>query len=285
MFDMRAYVVSLIAVFLALAIGILLGTVVVDKGVLVEQQKSLLQNIQAQITELRQRNNELREQAKRSDEFATRVYSDVIANRLAGKNILLIVTPGASAKVKKELTDTISTAGGNLSVMAITSNTLEFEDQRVFNQIMAYFPGEDLVRQDYLRRIAQELAVDLNGEKEFSFSSLLSNLNLIVLEGAWPNKPDAVVVMGEEERKINNFLVNFVLPFAGKLKEMAVPVIITELENSETSYITKYKQAGAAATVDNIDTIYGKVALVYALNGSRGNFGTKKTADRLLPPL
>jgi hypothetical protein len=285
MFDMRAYIVSLIAVFLALAIGILLGTVVVDKGVLVEQQKSLVGKIQNQINELRQRNNELRDAVKRSDEFAARVFPDATANRLAGKHVLLVVTPGASARIKKELIDTIGFAGGNLSVMTITSSTLQLEDQRVRDQVVAYFPGEDMVQKGYLRRVAQELAVDLRGEKEFAFSGLLNSLNLIIVEGPWPSKPDTVVVMGDEAKNTNSFLTSFIIPFLGKLREVTIPVVVTELEGSEASQIPKYRQAGATATVDNVDTIYGKTALVYALNGASGNFGTKKTADRLLPPL
>ena len=35
----------------------------------------------------------------------------------------------------------------------------------------------------------------------------------------------------------------------------------------------------------SIDLISGRVALVYALNGSEGNYGIKPTADRLLPRL
>jgi hypothetical protein len=37
--------------------------------------------------------------------------------------------------------------------------------------------------------------------------------------------------------------------------------------------------------VDSVDLVSGRVALVYALNGSEGNYGVKATADRLLPDL
>jgi hypothetical protein len=37
--------------------------------------------------------------------------------------------------------------------------------------------------------------------------------------------------------------------------------------------------------VDSVDLVSGRVALVYALNGSEGNYGFKATADRLLPAL
>ena len=40
-----------------------------------------------------------------------------------------------------------------------------------------------------------------------------------------------------------------------------------------------------AASVDNVDQLAGKVALVLALDGADGNFGVKDTADSLLPDL
>jgi len=52
-----------------------------------------------------------------------------------------------------------------------------------------------------------------------------------------------------------------------------------------TSSISFFTSNGATATVDSVDLISGRVALVYALNGTEGNYGVKATADRLLPAL
>ncbi|MDH7570657.1 MAG: copper transporter, partial [Armatimonadota bacterium] len=39
------------------------------------------------------------------------------------------------------------------------------------------------------------------------------------------------------------------------------------------------------STVDGVDTPLGKIALVYALAGRRGHYGTKPTAEKVLPDL
>jgi hypothetical protein len=39
------------------------------------------------------------------------------------------------------------------------------------------------------------------------------------------------------------------------------------------------------ATVDDVDAVAGKVAMVFALLGANGDFGVKDSADRLLPEL
>jgi hypothetical protein len=55
-----------------------------------------------------------------------------------------------------------------------------------------------------------------------------------------------------------------------------------ELRRSEPSEIPWYKSKGVSS-VDDLDTLAGQAALVYALAGDRGTFGVNGTADSLLP--
>jgi hypothetical protein len=57
-----------------------------------------------------------------------------------------------------------------------------------------------------------------------------------------------------------------------------------ERTDSEPSSITSFDSADLAS-VDNLDDIAGRVALVFALLGAEGSFGEKETADQLLPDL
>ena len=65
----------------------------------------------------------------------------------------------------------------------------------------------------------------------------------------------------------------------------AISVVGVERSDADPSQIGFFKGAGTTATVDSVDLVSGRVALVYALNGSEGNYGVKATADRLLPRL
>ncbi len=69
------------------------------------------------------------------------------------------------------------------------------------------------------------------------------------------------------------------------LKDAQTPVVGAERADTQPSSIGFFKSNGATATVDSVDLISGRVALVYALSGSEGNYGVKATADRLLPTL
>jgi hypothetical protein len=68
------------------------------------------------------------------------------------------------------------------------------------------------------------------------------------------------------------------------LLDAGVRVVGAEREDTEPSSIEFFDGEGLA-TVDSIDQLPGKVALVLALDGADGNFGVKDTADSLLPDL
>jgi hypothetical protein len=63
---------------------------------------------------------------------------------------------------------------------------------------------------------------------------------------------------------------------------VGVPVVGVELSNTEPSQVPWYKSVGISS-VDDLDALAGQAALVYALAGSDGTYGTKSTADSLLP--
>jgi hypothetical protein len=55
-----------------------------------------------------------------------------------------------------------------------------------------------------------------------------------------------------------------------------------ETSDTDPSSISFFSSHGLS-TVDDLDFVSGQVAMVFALRGAEGNFGTKDTADRLLP--
>ena len=64
--------------------------------------------------------------------------------------------------------------------------------------------------------------------------------------------------------------------------KVGIPVVGVELSSTEPSQIPWY-QGKDLASVDDIDETAGQAALIYALTGSHGAYGSKSTADSLLP--
>ena len=103
-----------------------------------------------------------------------------------------------------------------------------------------------------------------------------------------PGNIDAVVVVREhpddldpDEEAANAQLEDGLLSGLAD----AAPTVGVERSDSESSSIIFYDGRGVP-TVDSIDLVSGRVAMVYALGGEvSGNFGVKDTADSLLPDL
>ncbi|WP_162308157.1 copper transporter [Segeticoccus rhizosphaerae] len=113
MIDFRYHVVSIVAVFIALAVGIVLGA-----GPLKEDIGSTLT---AQVTQLRADKSALRDQLKESqdgvssrDTYAGLVAPAVIAGQLPDREVALVVLPDADAGLVKRTTHSLSEAGAKV---------------------------------------------------------------------------------------------------------------------------------------------------------------------------
>ena len=68
------------------------------------------------------------------------------------------------------------------------------------------------------------------------------------------------------------------------MAESGVTAVAVERSDASESSIPFFAPFGIA-TVDSVDLVSGKVALVFALLGAEGSFGIKDSANSLLPEL
>jgi len=87
--NFRYHVVSLAAVFLALAIGLVVGTAAAN-GPLAENLNDQVNKITNEKQQLRDDLEQSRAELKKNADFATEVAPMLLTNKLNGKNVLLI---------------------------------------------------------------------------------------------------------------------------------------------------------------------------------------------------
>jgi len=114
MIDFRYHVVSLVSVFLALAVGIALGA-----GPLKEPLGSALSE---QVTSLARQKAGLRSDlsaaesaVQRRDQFVTAVTPALAAHQLGGRSVVLVTLPGVDTGSLDSLTQTLQAAGATVS--------------------------------------------------------------------------------------------------------------------------------------------------------------------------
>jgi Copper transport outer membrane protein, MctB len=114
MIDFRYHLVSLVSVFLALAVGIVLGAGPL-KGTIAE---SLTKNVDILRQEKEALHGEL-DTAQASlahrDTFTTAVTPSLVSGQLAGRSVAVVSLPGADGDAVDPLVDAITTAGGQVT--------------------------------------------------------------------------------------------------------------------------------------------------------------------------
>lgn len=115
MIDFRYHVVSLVAVFIALAVGIALGAGPLREG--------LSSTLESEVSQLREERTTLREQVDAADARAaareqafSRVSARALEGTLSGVRVGIVTLPGADRNTIDELEERLSTAGADLAL-------------------------------------------------------------------------------------------------------------------------------------------------------------------------
>ncbi len=93
MINFRYHVVSLTAVFLALAIGLVVGTTALN-GPVSENLRNNLEALNKENNVRREQVNQLNEAVNRSQEFASQIAPGLLSGKLAGRKIAVVALPG-----------------------------------------------------------------------------------------------------------------------------------------------------------------------------------------------
>src|SRR6201987_4442625 len=111
MISLRSHAISLAAVFLALAIGVALGSGLLSNTLLsgLRDDKHELQN---QINTLTDQKNALNEKLNAAGNFDSQMSSRIVRNTLQGKSVVVFRTPDADNDDVDALSRLVGQAGG-----------------------------------------------------------------------------------------------------------------------------------------------------------------------------
>jgi Copper transport outer membrane protein, MctB len=111
--DFRYYLVSIVSIFMALAVGIVLGAGPLkgDIGTRLTEQMTALR---AEKTQLRTDLDTARRDGAARDTFSAALAPAVLKNRLTGKTVALVVAPGVDADLVKTTTTSLAAAGAKV---------------------------------------------------------------------------------------------------------------------------------------------------------------------------
>jgi hypothetical protein len=281
-FSARYHATSLIAVFLALAVGILIGAQF-GGDALTETRKNLEQSLVGNLQDARSRADDLSGELGRADEFDEKVYPALTRDELQGKRIALIAMGGLPSEITSAVEDALGPTGATLVGVGVVrepvdTNTLADELSKTRFAELQGLPeelselGVGVGRQIVIGGTLPEL---VRGGLFSQASGEFSSLDGVIVVRDQPEG------MGPVQRSTANSLESALL--AG-ITATRVPAVGVEATSTEPSSISFFGSNGLSS-VDDIDLTAGQLAMVGVLNGDAGAFGVKSSADRLLPDL
>ena len=283
-YSARYHVASLAAVFLALAIGILVGAEFGGE-VLSDTRKSLERSLVNNLEESREEVNRLGDELDRSREFGQRVYPVLVGDRLFGDRVGLIGFGGLDAGLVDDVESALAPTSAELVGIGVLRRPPQIESLgRAFEGTRFGSIAEDPEQMQALgtalgRRLAagggplERLRSELFSRASGSFA----NLDQVLIAYREPD-PEGIE---EEHAEASENLERGLIQGLSASDISVVGVETTDTDPSSVGYFNSLN----VASVDNINQVSGKLALILALDGAQGSFGVKESADSMLPEL
>jgi Copper transport outer membrane protein, MctB len=317
--DFRYHLVSIVAVFLALAIGIVLGSTELQGPTynLLNQTTAKLQNEYDQASSQR---DAAQQQANLGENYAQAVQPVVLHNLLAGQRLLIVTEPGAPASVVTAISSAATQDAGATVTGQVALQSKFFDDSDTtlagLNQTnLAMAQADSIVlntgttyQQQAAQVIASEILAKTLGQSGTTSSAAEQATNAQTMLSAYANEGFLTTSGQPSTRATLAVLVTAQSAPSGgsadQLDQILVPVAEELAANSSATVATGVtadsgagspiavlrgsSAASKVSTVDNADLVVGQSVVVQALatlleGGSPGSYGIESGASAVAP--
>lgn len=312
MIDFRYHIVSIVSIFLALAVGILLGA-----GPL---QEDLGKTLSSQVDTLRQEKTDLRTelstattQVEAGNEAMTGITPQLVARQLGGRSVVLVALPGSSSDDVGNLAKVLTAAGADVNGTVSVARTFTDVGRAAFRdelsttlapatgttpdagaaldeRMASLLAGALLVPRltdaDRTTPAATQTLAALKTADLVGFSGdgpPLSTLAVVVAPA-----PDAGQAAAQRTADIAGWTaLARALDAAG-----AGAVVVGRVASADSGgLVSSLRQDGgvrrAVSTVDDVDDPMGRISTVFALReqvgGDVGHYGVATSATAVIP--
>src|SRR3954449_7926300 len=113
MFDFRYHALSLVAVFLALAIGILLGATI-GNSLVSDADKGIRSSLHQDVVNARNAASQAQAQVRQRDKIISNALPMLVQGELAGQRVAIVATGSLPGSIESEVRQSVETAGGTV---------------------------------------------------------------------------------------------------------------------------------------------------------------------------
>jgi len=311
--DFRYHVVSLVSVFIALAVGIVLGAGPLNEGISV--------GITDQVNQLTSEKNQLRTQRDQAlqasdakDDWAAAVGPTLVAGQLTGRAVAVVELPGADSSQADATVTQLQAAGATVSSRVTLQDKWFDPQQAAFrNQLAAQLlpeltdapapgaPTETQLAAELGRALVTKEATT-GTEADPTAATIVSaftDAGLLSVDGTPTARGTLVVLVGgaaddnatDQEKKASSAGW---LALASQLDQRSVGAVLAgSPDAADGGPVAAVRGTSDVAddvsTVDDLDSVVGQITVVLALRqqlqGAAGQYGTASGATAVSPSL
>jgi hypothetical protein len=304
--DFRYHLISIVAVLLALSIGIVMGTGVLG-GPLLEDLKDRVEEVRAQNSELRGDINDLQSRISDQQRFAEEAGAYLLPQRLSGEQVVVFEFENVAGGLVDEVRDEVEKAGAEVAATITIGERFSLSDQLDADQLALIIKSSssepDDLREEAATAIGSRSAVlaapgTPATSARLRLETLLDDLeeqDFISVgraeEGVTVPPGASFLVLGGGDPLPPSEPDLFALNLSTSLARGGAGVLAAETTASAWEMIPTILDDSTAgesvATVGGADKVEGRIAVVLglrqAIDGTVGHYGAGDGADSALP--
>lgn len=309
MIDFRYHLVSIVAIFLALTVGIVLGSTVLQEPLIRSAEETTAQ-LRRSNEEVRRENIGLLQRQAGYDAFVAAAGPQLLRGMLAGERVVIVEAPGADGEIREPLGEVLAASGASVAGwVTLTDKYLAPDQAGLVDQLATTLKPAEITFPDQATaydKAALVLASALvggeaadSGKKDASASGVLGafeDAGLIGVDQNPAQRATAAIVLAPAavyEGQHAEAQTAAVAAMATALDAGGKGAVVAGTPDAAAvgGVITAIRDTGEIAanvsTVDSIDMSAGRAALVFALReqfeGRSGQYGIGPSATSFLP--
>lgn len=305
MINFKYHVVSLTAVFLALAIGLIVGTAALN-GPLSDELKHQVTQLSAQNQQYRSQVNSLKTEVNQKEQFVTQIAPLVLPGKLTGRRVLIVSTQQSDADVKAVQSD-LQLAGATVTGQVTVEDSfvkpdnngplLDLASTTLNTNAIAGLPTNSNGVETSTALLAAALmdhTPTVSRQSQQEILAAYKSAGYIDYDTVPSAPAEAVVVLAglpytdQDASNENQNTLTMVTGF-----DNAGPIVLGASSTAGSGNVVSAVRSEASlsktvSTVDNDNTLQGVLAVTLALNeqvvyGHAGHYGLASSATAALP--
>lgn len=312
MIDFRYHLVSIVAVFLALGIGVLMGSAVLGENLLKDLRNDL-KDVRTFNEDLRQQTLTLEEQLDRGEDFATEAQPLLIDGALTDRRFIIVSIEGTNEDFVDEIQALIGEAGGEITSTITFLEQVSLSDEATVDQLALLLGSSagdpDELRAEFGAEIGDRIGKAARGEvgeegadeatpieRLDELATQLQEEGFIetqVVEDASLVAEDTTVLMLAGSDAEPPFRINdFIRSLGASIGRNDVPVVLAEASTTVWAAVQMIRSdedaAALVSTVDDAGSFSGGTSTILTLEEAIGgvtgrHYGVGSGAESILP--